>query len=104
LDRVYNLFFREEVKITKDINEISSSLNVAFNKFVHDATKNMDEYKHNLVISDMMVYINACYLEKNLYHDHIQGFLTVLSVFAPFLAEELNEIILHNNCSITKTQ
>jgi leucyl-tRNA synthetase len=97
------LFQKNNIEIVDDINVISKELNIAFNKFVKDATNNMEEYKHNLVISDMMVYINACYNVTKLYKKHVEGFLTILSCFAPFLSEELNETILHINTSITKS-
>jgi leucyl-tRNA synthetase len=62
----------------------------------------MEERKHNIAISDMMVYINECYKNKVLLKNHLEGFLVILGCFAPFLAEELNEQILKNNSSISK--
>ncbi|MDR2829373.1 MAG: class I tRNA ligase family protein, partial [Mycoplasmataceae bacterium] len=101
LDRVYNLF-ASAIEIVNDESKISNELNIAFNVFVKNITKNMEERKHNIAISDMMVYINECYKNKVLLKNHLEGFLVILGCFAPFLAEELNEQILKNNSSISK--
>ncbi|MDR2568124.1 MAG: leucine--tRNA ligase, partial [Mycoplasmataceae bacterium] len=101
LDRVYNLFTNPEIKLVDD-KDISNNLDVAFNVFAKNVTKNMDELKQNLAVSDMMIYINECYNEttKTYSKNHLNKFLVVLSCFAPHLAEELNEISLHNSNSI----
>jgi leucyl-tRNA synthetase len=78
-------------------------LNIAFNKFIKSAEANLEALKQNLVVSDMMIYINSCYASNVLYKKHIEGFLICLSFFAPFLAEELNQIILKNDNSIIKS-
>jgi leucyl-tRNA synthetase len=95
------LFTNPEIKLVDD-KDISNNLDVAFNVFAKNVTKNMDELKQNLAVSDMMIYINECYNEttKTYSKNHLNKFLVVLSCFAPHLAEELNEISLHNSNSI----
>jgi leucyl-tRNA synthetase len=97
---VYNLFTTCEIKDSAEY--ITPHLDIAFNQFVKNATNNMEQLKHNVAISDMMVYINECYVDKIIYKEHMLGFLVILSCFAPHLAEELNNIVLNNNKSITK--
>ena len=77
-------------------------LNKAYNVFVNDVTKNLEDYKFNVAISNMMVYINACYKDKQLYLPHAKNFLVVLSCFAPFLAEYLYQFITKKSTSVTK--
>jgi leucyl-tRNA synthetase len=37
----------------------------------------------------MMIFINKCYQYEEIDRDYLQGFLIVLSCFAPHIAEEL---------------
>ena len=99
LDRVYNLFVNQP---SYKSNQVSDMLNKAYNVFVNDVTKNLEDYKFNVAISNMMVYINACYKDKQLYLPHAKNFLVVLSCFAPFLAEYLYQFITKKSTSVTK--
>lgn len=99
LDRVYRLF-TTDFKIVDDIKQINNSLDIAFNKFIKTITKDINEYNFNVAISQMMIYINACYDNKTLYQQHLEKFLIVLSCFTPHLAEELWHEQLKNKDSI----
>ncbi|MBQ0045553.1 MAG: leucine--tRNA ligase, partial [Mycoplasma sp.] len=98
LDRVYNLFESNKSFIDKPDNE----LNHAYHLFIKDATEAINEYKFNIAVSKMMVYINACYKANKLCKEHLIGFLTVLSCFAPFIAEHLYQQLTGKKTSITK--
>jgi leucyl-tRNA synthetase len=89
LDRVYRLFTNNEIKITKNLNEIKPDLNVAYHKFIKQVEHEMQHLNFNVAISQMMIYINACYAHDTLLFTHLENFLIVLSCFAPHLSEEL---------------
>jgi len=96
LDRVYT-FFEKNVYLINKNSPISDNMQVAYNVFVKNVEKNLEEAKHNLAISDMQIFINECYKEKKFSYEQMVGFLTVLSFFAPHIAEEINHEILKNN-------
>ncbi len=101
LDRVYNLFYNHG-NIVYDVKSISPELIKAYHQFIDEATKAIEIHHFNIAISKMMVYINVCYKFKTLFKDHMIGFLTVLSCFAPFLAEYIYKDIFKAKTSVTK--
>lgn len=84
LDRVVRAF--TEVAIIGD-----SKVDSEYNSFVRDVTKDIEELKFNTGISKMMVFINAIYKTPEISKEQIKGFLTILSTYAPHIAEELLE-------------
>ena len=98
LDRVYRFFEENHAKFGETAD---SELNYAYNAFVKNVTHNIENFGFNVAISDMMVFINACYSAHKWSKKQMQGFLVVLSCFAPHLAEELNQM-LGDTLSITK--
>lgn len=87
LDRVYNFFFNHAV-VT---DQVSQETTFAYNLFLKNSYCHLDKHELNLVISEMMIFLNFLYKTKKISLNYAKGFLTVLSFFAPFLAEELNE-------------
>ncbi|MCQ2956974.1 MAG: class I tRNA ligase family protein [Mycoplasmoidaceae bacterium] len=77
-------------------------MTIAYHSFIKEATEAINDYKFNIAISKMMVYINACYKAKTLCKNQLVGFLTVLSCFAPFIAEHLYQELTNKKTSITK--
>ena len=90
LDRVHRLY---ESRVKEFSNESNDALDYAYNLFVKNVTHNINENGFNVAISDMMIFINACYNSKVLNKEYMHNFLTVLSCYAPHLAEELNEMM-----------
>lgn len=90
LDRVYRLF---EMKIKEFSNKTNEPLDYAYNLFVKNVTNNIDKNNFNVAISDMMIFINACYGLDKLNKEYMHNFLIVLSCYAPHLAEELNQMM-----------
>ncbi|UTS71141.1 leucine--tRNA ligase [Mycoplasma bradburyae] len=88
LERVYNLF--DKITINDDPSE---HLNYDYHNFLKKVNQHLENYEFNLVVSEMMIFINACYKQEQINKEMIKNFLIVLSFFAPFLAEELNEKI-----------
>ncbi|SYV94648.1 Leucine--tRNA ligase, partial [Mycoplasmoides gallisepticum] len=85
LERVYNLFDRVEIN-----DSINQNLNYDYHNFLKKINKHLENFEFNLVVSEMMIFINACYKQTQVNKEMITNFLIVLSFFAPYLAEELN--------------
>lgn len=85
LERVYNLFDRVEIN-----DSINQNLNYDYHNFLKKINKHLENFEFNLVVSEMMIFINACYKQTQINKEMITNFLIVLSFFAPYLAEELN--------------
>jgi leucyl-tRNA synthetase len=100
LDRVYRLFTADDITITNDIKDISNELDAAYHVFIKHVNTDLDTLGFNVAISQMMIYINKCFTSKILYRPHLEGFVIVLSCFAPHLAEELWQVILKNKNSV----
>lgn len=96
LDRIYRFF---ETNYKRFGNTNDNELEISYHKMVRNITMYLEKNSFNVAISEMMIFLNACYMAKN--HDikTMLGFLTILSCFAPHLAEELNSMI-GNNVSI----
>ena len=98
LDRVER-FFELHAKEFTNTND-DSNLEYAYHNFIKNVSSSLEAFHFNVAISDMMIFINACYSAKSWNIDFMVNFLKVLSCFAPHLAEELNQMI-GNNSSIT---
>lgn len=101
LQRVHQLFTDK----TFD-NENNEHLKSEFNILLESANKHLNSFKFNLVISSMMVFINFCYKQKSLNAEVMKNFLIILSLYAPFIAEELfsrysKTVILQNNWPVS---
>ena len=90
LDRVYRMI--EKVVLVD--NHENQNLDFVYNDVVKKVTQMVEECKFNTAISQLMVFVNAVYKEeKPVYKKYVEGFLIMLSLFAPHLAEELWEKI-----------
>lgn len=96
LERVWNFF--NKVKLD---NQADDNLKKAYNKFIKNATDFLNKNEFNLVISEMMIFINYCYQLSTMPKVYLEGFLVILSFICPFISEELNEF-LGNKQSVTK--
>ncbi len=93
LDRVWRIvrkYINQEYKI--DFNIIDDVLESNYNILIKEVTKNIEETKFNIAISNFMVYINYFYKITTISHKkYLINFLILLSTFAPHMAEELLE-------------
>ena len=95
VNRVYRLF---ETKTLTDSNN-NLELEKKYHQFVSKASKLMENFEFNMVISEMMIFINECYKYDAIYKPYLKNFLIILSCFAPFITEEINEVFLKDkNC------
>lgn len=96
IQRVYRLFETKELK-----NSISNiELTSKYNEFIKNVTNKIESYDLNLAISEMMIFVNECYKNDVLDKEQMFNFIKVLSCFAPFIAEEINEVFLNNKNSL----
>ena len=93
LDRVWRIFKKyidNDFEINKKVvdNELESNYNI----LIMEVTKNIEETKFNIAISNFMVYINFLYkLEAIADKKYLIDFLIMFSTFAPHICEELLE-------------
>ncbi|WP_434325043.1 leucine--tRNA ligase [Mycoplasma capricolum] len=97
LNRCYRMINKIEFSNTNN-----HKLDYVYNDVVKKVTQMIAELKFNTAISQLMVLVNAIYKEElsTVYKPYIEGFVKMLSLFSPHLAEELWEK-LGNNSSVT---
>lgn len=92
LDRIYRLY--ESGKISNNEN---SNLEKVYHQTVKKVTDDFESLNFNTAISQMMIFINAVYKEDNFPKDYAEGFVKLLNPVSPHIAEELWEMLGHNN-------
>lgn len=96
LERVWR-FFTEEAQYT---DENDGKLDKVYNQTVKKVSNDIDTLNFNTAISQMMVFINDAYKTKTIYRPYAEGFVKMLSAFAPHLGEELWTGVLGHEGSI----
>lgn len=93
IERVYRLY-------TSSI-EIKDEPNVNLEKIYHQTIKKVTEdyetLNINTAISQMMIFINACYKEQHLPREYAINFLKLLNPLAPHITEEIWSIMGNSN-------
>ena len=85
LDRVYRL-----VKNHNFTQVNNHQLDFVYHNMVKKGTEMIEKLSFNTAISQLMVFINACYKDDApIYQPYFEGFTKMLSLFAPHLAEEI---------------
>lgn len=98
VNRVWRLFETKPIETLKEV-DVEHTRN--YHNFIFKATELMEKFEFNMVISEMMIFINDCYKQDKLNKEYMENFLVVLNCFAPFVSEEINEVYLKNKKSIT---
>ena len=92
IDRIYRLF--EENKV---IDKENKNLEKVYHQTIKKVTEDYESLNFNTAISQMMIFVNATYKEGFLPREYALGFVKILSPLCPHLAEELWELLGHNN-------
>ena len=92
LDRIYRLF--ENNKIVEKENK---NLEKVYHQTVKKVTEDYEKLSFNTAISQMMIFINAVYKEDEMPKEYAEGFTKLLSPVCPFIAEELWEMLGHDD-------
>ena len=93
LDRIYRLY-TEENKIQETQN---TNLEKIYNQTVKKVTEDYKTLNFNTAISSMMIFVNAVYKEDIFPKEYAEGFVKLLNPVAPYLAEELWNLLGHND-------
>ena len=102
VEKVY-LLFENKKDIIKD-NVTNDELLKDYKLFINNVSNNIEKLQFNLGVSDMMIFINACYKASEIKKEYLKNFIIILSCYAPFIAEEINLNFFKSNESITKGQ
>lgn len=96
LDRVYRLYTKLVTIVleNKDLERI-------YHQTVAKVTTDFENLRFNTAISQMMIFINECYKDQNIPEEYLRGFLKLLNPICPHITEELNQIVLGNDESLT---
>ncbi len=107
LDRVWRLYTRIATNkspyapFIKGGNANSHKLNSLLHKTIKKVTEDIESFKFNTAISQMMIFVNELEKKKEIPIIHYSLFLILLSPFAPHLAEELWSKLGHHRQSGT---
>ena len=85
LNRVWN-FFTEPANLTE---EDVPSLEKVYHQTVKKVTSDFEKLAFNTAISQMMIFVNACYKEGRCTKSYAEGLVKMLSCICPHIGEEL---------------
>src|SRR5690606_25545475 len=98
LRKVWRLYVAEGGGIRSAIRadaEAGEELVRLYHKTVKKVTEDIEELRFNTAISQMMIFVNEAAKAESLPRSMAEGFVLILSPFAPHLAEELWERLGH---------
>ncbi|WP_289220672.1 leucine--tRNA ligase [Ileibacterium valens] len=96
LERVWRYF----TKVAVYTDQNNGALDKVYNQTVKKVTSDIDTLNFNTAISQMMVFINEAYKQKEIYTPYAEGFVKMFSAFAPHLGEELWQQVFNKTESI----
>lgn len=85
LERVYRLLMEQD-KLS-DTND--KELDLVYHQTVKKVTSDFEVLGFNTAISQMMIFINACYKVETIYKPYAEGFIKMLACIAPHIGEEI---------------
>jgi leucyl-tRNA synthetase len=100
LDRIWRLLVTEEGNLSDKVVEetsVSEGYEKVYHQTVQKVTEDFENLRFNTAISQLMVFINESYKQEEIPKAYIEGFTRLLSPLVPHFAEELWEILGHDN-------
>ena len=91
LQRVWRLAINEEDGIARSELDSKPDANVerALHATVKKVTEDIPKLAHNTAIASMIEFVNVATSEGSITRDQLQTFVTILSPFAPHIAQEI---------------
>ncbi len=96
IDRVYRLY--TEVATIDDNNK---ALEKIYHQTIRKVTEDYENLRFNTAIAQMMIFINEAYKESSIPTEYLNGFLQLLNPIAPHVTEELWQVVMKHNDTIT---
>ena len=91
LNRVWT-FFTEPANIKDDA---AKELEKVYHQTVKKVTNDFEKIAFNTAISQMMIFVNACYKTGSCPKEYAEGFVKMLSCICPHICEEMWSILGH---------
>ena len=91
LNRVWT-FFTEPANIKDDA---AKELEKVYHQTVKKVTNDFEKIAYNTAISQMMIFVNACYKNGSCPKEYAEGFVKMLSCISPHICEEIWNILGH---------
>ena len=91
LNRVWT-FFTEPANIKDDAK---AELEKVYHQTVKKVTGDFEKIAFNTAISQMMIFVNACYKTGSCPKEYAEGFIKMLSCICPHIGEEIYAILGH---------
>ena len=92
LNRVWT-FFTEPANIKDDAK---AELEKVYHQTVKKVTGDFEKIAFNTAISQMMIFVNACYKTGSCPKEYAEGFIKMLSCICPHIGEEIYAILGHD--------
>ena len=92
LNRVWT-FFTEPENIKDDAK---AELEKVYHQTVKKVTGDFEKIAFNTAISQMMIFVNACYKTGSCPKEYAEGFIKMLSCICPHIGEEIYAILGHD--------
>ncbi len=93
LNRVFTMF-TEEGNICDDARD---ELTKVYHQTVKKVTEDFEKLAFNTAISQLMIFINACYKAGSCPKEYAEGFIKMISCITPHMGEELWNILGHDS-------
>lgn len=92
LERVYRLFIEND----KLSEENDHKLDRIYHATVKKVSSDIESLSLNTAIAQMMIFINEAYKQETVYKEYAEGFIKMLSCYAPHLGEEMWQKLGHD--------
>lgn len=91
LERVYRL-----VTEVAKVDENNKTLEKVYHQTVKKVTEDIENLRYNTAISQLMIFTNEAYKNPNMPKEFLEGYIKMVTPFAPHIGEELWEFVGHN--------